>query len=137
MSGLFYQVYLFCRRYRFAVFTAMVLVLGLSVFSILRISLSENILDLIPGNERLDEISETIESLEINNQITLHFQATDSASPEDLIRAAEHVKSKLEVQVPNLVKEVRLKIDNSQLDSAYAQIYRYLPFYLNDADYEI
>ena len=136
MSGLFYQVYLFCRRHPLGVFIAVVVILGLSVFSISRLKLSENILDLIPANEHLDELSETIGGLEINNQITLHFHANDSASPQDLIHAAEYVKTRLENRVPDLVKEVRLRIDDTQIDSAYAQIYKYLPFYLTDSDYE-
>ena len=136
MSGLFYQVYLFCRRNPLGVFIAVALIIGLSVLSISKLKLSEDILDLIPSNDRLDEISETIESLEINNQIALHFHANDSASPQDLIQAAEYVKTKLESRVPDLVKEVRLRIDDTQIDSAYAQIYKYLPYYLTEADYE-
>lgn len=136
MSGLFHQIYLFCRRHPLGVIIAIGLILGLSVFSISKLKLSENILDLIPGNDRLDEISETIGGLEINNQITLHFYANDSGSPQDLIQAAAYVKTRLENRVPDLVKEVRLRIDDTQIDSAYAQIYNYLPYYLTDADYE-
>ncbi len=138
MSGLFYKLYVFCRRHLIGVLAALALVLALSVFSISKLKLSENVLDLIPGNHQLDEVSNTIESLEINNQITLHFHAADSlkSSPQDFIAAAEIVKSELKNNLPHLVKEVRLKVENSQIDSAYNQIYKYLPYYLTADDYE-
>ena len=138
MSGLFYNLYLICRKRTLGVFFVVITVLSLSVLSISKLKFSENILDLIPRNQKLDEVSSTLESLEINNQITLHFHTADSskAVPDRIIEAGGYVKSELENKLPHLIKQVRLKIDNSQLDSAYSQIYKYLPYYLTSEDYE-
>lgn len=138
MSRLFFNLYLICRKRPLGVFFVVIAVLSLSVLSISNLKFSENILDLIPGNQKLDEVSSTLESLEINNQITLHFHTADSskAVPDRIIEAGGYVKSELENKLPHLIKQVRLKIDNSQLDSAYSQIYKYLPYYLTSEDYE-
>src|SRR5690606_13426531 len=132
-------LYLFCRKRPIGILIAVTIVLSLSVLSISKLKFSENILDLIPGNHQLGEVSKTLESLEINNQITLHFQTTDSLNPapDKAVAAANYAKKEIENTLPHLVKQVRLKIDNSLLDSAYAQIYKYLPYYLTDEDYEL
>lgn len=138
MAGLFYQIYLFLRRNRLIAFLGIALILGGALFSISKLKFSENIRDVIPGNKRLDEISKTIEGLEVNNQITLHFYRDTAlkADPDQLIAAADYVTKRLEKNSTSLVRDVRSTVESSRIDSAYAQIYKFLPYYLTREDYQ-
>ncbi len=96
---------------------------------------TENIVDVLPQDERLSELSETIENLKVNDQIVV-LVSQEEGEPEELISFADILLDSIRTEQTDLLSGITYEIGNDRLTDLYSFYAENIPFYLTESDYD-
>jgi len=106
-------------------------------YSISELQIEEDISALIPMDERIFEMGDDFINSNFADQIVfnIYFEDTATTDPHKLIEVVDSLSAFLTADT-TFVKNVRSSIDESAFRNVYNYFYRYLPYYLSDAEYK-
>lgn len=135
MHRYFFAIHQFVNRNK-AVSVGLALLL-LSVFGFFasRLKFEEDITKLLPANDKADVTAKVLRQLNFADKITVIFEATGDATPEELRRSAEAFIHSLEKSCKPYYKEIQGKIDEENIDETIGFVFGNLPLFLDAADY--
>ncbi|MEX2336692.1 MAG: 1-acyl-sn-glycerol-3-phosphate acyltransferase [Fulvivirga sp.] len=136
MSTIFYQVYKLISANRIIAILLLFVFIGGAVYTSSQLRLEENIMKVMPGDERVTEINKVFNGLKINNRLVFHLYNNDSTTdPDLLIKVAGAFSDSLIAHFPHLIEEVEKEIPDTRIEKMYNYYYSNLPFYLQREDY--
>lgn len=107
------------------------------VAAISQINFQENIRDILPQDEEINEVTEIVEGLGLSNRIVVLVSDTSEVNPDKLVSIAHSMVDSLQDEFPNLIADVTLKISNQKLNKLFSFYSTNLPFYLKQDDYAV
>jgi 1-acyl-sn-glycerol-3-phosphate acyltransferase len=113
----------------------------LTVLLSLRIAdlkLKENITDIFPQDEQLEQVEILFNSSGINNNLIIHVFSTDSnrVMADSIIKISDRLDSLLTANYSDHIHATMLTYSDSLVNVLYDYFLKYLPLYLDDADYQ-
>lgn len=113
------------------------LIIGAGI-SASQLKLEENILAIIPQDEKITEMGQTMEDLKMNNRLVVHLfsQDTSQTDADKLISTANSLADSLRSGSGAYVDSILLSFPDSQIEALYTHFYENLPFYLMNEDYQ-
>ncbi|UII28863.1 1-acyl-sn-glycerol-3-phosphate acyltransferase [Fulvivirga maritima] len=113
------------------------IILGLAVFASMNIRMEENIINIMPKDEKVVEVNEVFEGIKINNRIVFHLYNADSTltTPDSLVEVASLLADSLQSNYSEYFTEIKLEVPDQQLLDMYEYYYNNLPYYLLPQDY--
>ncbi len=139
MGGFFILLYKLFRRYRLASLGLFIIMTGLAAWFASGLKLEEDINKVLPQNEKLVKFNRVFEHTRISEQLVMYITLTDSSAltdPEMLEAFANVLEDSLKARlVPDYIREIRLKVQDSLFSQVYGEFYRNIPFFLDSSDY--
>lgn len=138
MQNLFVNLNRYMSR-RKALFISLILVLtGVVGYIASGIRLEENLNAIIPEDQRISKISAAFDRSELAEQIVfiVSLRDTSAADPSLLLERAEVLVELLSADTL-LVNDIEFRYGNEAMLEVYDFMYRNLPFFLEEADYEL
>lgn len=138
MSNIFYKTYEFIRKHRFGSVVFFFAFVSGALFFALKIQLKEDIINVIPKDEKVEQVNKALEGFKMNNRLVIHLYASDTATsdPDQLIEYAAAFSDSLQHLYPNLIGDIIREFDDDQIQSLYNYYLKNLPLYLTEEDYE-
>ena len=136
MELLFYHSYVWVQRHKLLAFMfAFLFLLGCG-FLASRIRFEEDITQILPKHERSDELSRTLKQINFADKITVLIEKKAGGSSEELRATAEGLTDSLVADSAH-IKQLRGKIEQSEMAETYQFVYQYLPLFLDRSDYPL
>ena len=138
MSTLFYRVFNIVKSNKIVAIILLILLLAGAAYTSLNIRLEENIVNIMPKDEKVSEVNKVFEGIKINNRLVFHLYSDDSteAIPDSLVKVATALADSLQKDYPEYYKEIILTVPDEQMQQMYDYYYDNLPFYLTSDDYK-
>ncbi|MGK7389890.1 MAG: MMPL family transporter [Candidatus Cyclobacteriaceae bacterium M2_1C_046] len=138
MSNIFYQVYELIKKYRLFSVVFFLAFVGSALFFALKIKLEEDIINVIPQDEKVKQVNKALEGFKMNNRLILHLYSEDTitSDPDQLIEYAANFSDSLKQCYPDLISDIIREFKDDQLQSLYDYYLKNLPLYLTEEDYE-
>lgn len=141
MEKFFLLLYGYFRDKRI-IFFSLVTVVGLTALLLAsRLSFEEDITKMIAGVDKKAEVTRIIEQSKFLDKVVITVSLADSnrnPDPETLIRCAEKLTDTLQsIAFQPYVKNIASGISGSAMEEVYDIVYRNLPVFLDEEDYNI
>ncbi len=131
---MFTAIYRFFRARRWLLALLLLAWAGAALWSIQRISFSEDVTDLLPADQRAQSVLKSLDASVFSDRVVLHLMA-DSAAEMHLADVAEELLVWLEPLQPQLLKSEPMRVDEGDAGRLYELIMHQLPYLLTDEDY--
>src|SRR5690606_12960612 len=116
----------------------LVIFIGIIAFLASRITLEEDISNLIPTGERQAVIRRVLNNTEFSNKIIIAiYSEADEPNPEELTAYAQQFLDSVEINLPQYINDIQGKVPEEGIREIYNFVYQNLPLFLNEADYEV
>jgi 1-acyl-sn-glycerol-3-phosphate acyltransferase len=140
MEGIFLLLYNFFRNKRILFFSIIVIFGLIAIFLASRLSFEEDITKMISGVDKKNEITKIIEQSGILDRIIINFSlavATESPVPMELIKYASKLADTLQSpEFQPYVSGITFRISESAMEDVFDIVYRNLPVFLTERDYD-
>ena len=139
MSSFFYELYVFNTRNK-KLFTSCLIVLVILLAGLsYRLEFHENIADVFPKNEELNQIDTLLNNSGLNSNLIIHIYSTDSSTidADSIIAISQKIDQKLTQNYSAFISQSLLTYPDSLVNQFYQFFTNYLPLYLTDNDYKI
>lgn len=110
-------------------------IFGLAAFLASNIHLEQDIYKVIPVDEELDKMSEVFKNQQSSNQIILSIRS-EEATQEQLIDYAHELTDYYSHKGDEYIDSIQFNLVDFDESVVLNHVQKYLPLYLNDADYE-
>lgn len=136
MEQLFYQVFLRVQRNKaLAVLLAIAFLLSCG-FLAFKIRFDEDITQLIPKNERTDELAKALQQVNFADKITLLVETKEGGTLADATGLASQLLDSLQRDTA-YIQDITGRFGQEDLQSTYDFVYKNLPLFLDTADYKV
>ena len=139
MKQFFIKIYRFFEAKPVMLWTILLVLTGLSVFSASKLHLVEDIGSFLPNNREYKSINEAYQHLGGDNKLVISIAMADNTAETDmdlLSSVADMVADKLsEADTFGLIKQLRYQVDDQEVTSVMSFVLDNLPYFLTDADY--
>ncbi len=136
MSKAFYYLFLKIQKYpKITLFATLLFLVG-AVFAVKNISFNEDITRIIPKNETTNTAAEIVGEMNFSDKISVIFKKKKNATDDDLANAAQAFLDTLPV-AKAYYHSVQGVLDENLFQQSFDFVYKNLPLYLNEADYQI
>ena len=137
MHSFFYNIYLYFNSKKLLGFG----VLG-SVFLVLllvasRIQFEEDITKLIPSNDENSKVQKVLKNVNFTDKIIVNISRESNGSIEDLTQYASQFIDSISKNSGDYIKQIQGKVDNDDILNTVNFIYKNLPLFLDESDYNI
>jgi len=136
MANFFYWIYKFTSTHRLLGALLLLIVLGLSGWSILQLRFEENITEIMPKDKAVAQLGDVLEGFSMNKRIVVHVYSKVEAQPDSLIKRSHQLVDSLQNADAEYIANFKLEIPDSQIQTLYDYYYKNLPFYLQPSDYD-
>ena len=138
MGNFFYWIYKITGRYKIASLSVLFVFMALCIYTLTTAKFEEDILSVVPKNEKVLKVGSALEGLKLNNQLVVHLYLKDSTqtNPQQLIETAQTVEDSLLKNASEYIADIEAEVSDSLMLSLYDYYYQNLPFYLEAGDYE-
>jgi len=137
MSSLFYNAYKAISKNRWLSVLVLTLVTTILVFFAARIEFEEDISKLIPSNSKSLEIQKILKSVNFTDKIIVNIRKDSKASIQELTQYATRFIDSVEKHDATYIKNIQGRVDDEGIDSTLDFLYKNLPLFLNETDYEL
>lgn len=115
----------------------LVIFFGIIAFLASRITLEEDISNLIPTGERQEVIRKVLDNTEFSDKIIISISSeTTEPDPEALTAYAQQFLDSVELQLPQYINDIQGKVPEEGIREIYNFVYQNLPLFLNESDYK-
>jgi len=136
MDKFFYQLYHIIQKRKALSLIFLLLLLFLLGFLASRLQFEEDITKLIPNSEKSNLTHRVLQNVNFSDKIIVYLEAKKDANANDLtIYASEFIDS-VRKQSGHFIKEIQGRIGDDDIDKTLEFIYKNLPLFLNNSDYE-
>ena len=134
MANIFIKIYTFFQKQKFLLFTILLLIIGLCLFSIKNLNIEEDISNFLPKNDSEKNILEIYQNNTAANKIFLFIQNNDSVlSTYDIVtELSDYLQTK---DTLHHIKNIISEINQEKINEITDFITENMPFYLSDDDY--
>lgn len=139
MSMIFQTLYQLIARHRVISLLVLFVLLGYLGFTASKLKLTEDISQVLPKSEAIDNMSFVLTNSRFLDKVVFHFALEDSlseAAPEQLSRFADQLSDSLiNSCFPELITSVDKAPDNQSMLELYRTLHDFLPLLLDSADF--
>ena len=140
MSLIFQSLYKIIGKFRLISLIILLLLLGFLAFTASRLKLTEDISQVLPKSESIDNMSFVLSNSRFLDKVVFHFSLKDTLAepePEQLSRFADQLSDSLMGSCyPELLTSIDKAPDNQSMLELYGILNSYLPLLLDSADYQ-
>ncbi|HSP40449.1 MAG TPA: MMPL family transporter [Gillisia sp.] len=116
----------------------LIIFIGIAGFLASRITLEEDISNLIPAGERQSVIRKVLDNTEFSDKIIVSISSqTETPNPDELTAYAQQFLDSVEKQLPQYINDIQGKVPEEGIREIYNFVYQNLPLFLNESDYNI
>ncbi|WP_238988384.1 MMPL family transporter [Aureibaculum marinum] len=136
MGDFFYKIYKLLQKQKVIWTAFLLLFVLLLVYFASNLKFEEDITKLIPNSEKSDITNKVLKNVNFADKIIVNIEAKNDANANDLIEyATEFIDSTIN-KSGNYIKEIQGKIADEEIGKTLDFIYKNLPLFLNEADYQ-
>jgi len=139
MSLIFQNLYKIIDKFRLISLIILLLLLVFLAFTASRLKLTEDISQVLPKSESIDNMSFVLSNSRFLDKVVFHFSLKDTLAepePEQLSRFADQLSDSLMGSCyPELLTSIDKAPDNQSMLELYGILNGYLPLLLDSADY--
>ena len=139
MSDFFISIYRFFNQYRWVFWIFLVACAASLVFFTSQIKLEEDISRITSKDDSLNKDEYVIRNFKFAEKLILHIRQSDSTQPPQpqlLINIANAVYDSLTTKLDSTyIRDIFLKTDEAQIETALSLLSNHLPVFLDEADY--
>ncbi len=136
MTGLFTAVYDFFTQRRWLLFGVMLLWFSVTAFMAMRITLREDIGDMLPNDDESVRMSEFFKNSKLSDRVIITLSSgSDEITPEILIESSHKIVAAIDSGYREYVEAVDFYKDDELLPEMTNLIRRNLPVFLEEHDY--
>lgn len=111
------------------------LLFAVLTFAAGHIQIEEDINRLLPNGEQTKQITEIFKSSNFADKVIVKLIQRGSGEPETLMTYADSLKTLLEANYSEQIKNIRLTVSDETTLNIYETVHDNLPLYLEEADY--
>lgn len=139
MHRLFIAIYQLIQRSKLFAFILLILFVATAVFFASKLELSEDVSKLLPEKDIPLNLIENLDAIDFADRLFFHVELNDSSltDPNALVLTADSIVAQVLRKQSDLIAEVHYKVNSASVDAVYDLILKYLPFYIDDADYTL
>ncbi len=133
-----FKFHKFLSQYKLPALLGLIIFIGIAGFLASRISLEEDISNLIPTGERQEVIRKVLDNTEFSDKIIVSISSQSKLpNPEELTAYAQQFIDSIEEQLPEYINDIQGKVPEEGIREIYNFVYQNLPLFLNESDYDI
>jgi 1-acyl-sn-glycerol-3-phosphate acyltransferase len=138
MEFLFLSLYDYFKKNRsllYGIFIGLFLLMGVVAT---QVKIEEDIARFFPNDKKLEKINQIFQHSKFMDKLVVMVSLSDStrpASPDSLIRFADELVNRVEVDLTPYVKKITYKVDDALTLQLFNVIYHHLPLFLDEEDY--
>ncbi|HNW68845.1 MAG TPA: 1-acyl-sn-glycerol-3-phosphate acyltransferase [Bacteroidales bacterium] len=139
MSFLFLKIYDFFSRRKYLLFTILFLLVAVCWFLSVRVKFSEDITDFLPKTKDVENINDVFKLIKSNDKLVIIISSQGSGSENTgrLISYADMLSEDIRKQLmPALIKDMTYRISEEQMSGTYDVLWKNLPLFLDEDDYQ-
>ena len=137
MSRFFLGLYNIITGNRLLAAMCAVALLGGGAFVAQKLRFKEDVGQLLPKDENTTPTTELLQGLNAADRLTFIVSQKDSGTAEELAAYAAALTDSLQTVCTPYIRDIRARTGDSDLKQVYEFVYRHLPLFLDDADYDI
>ena len=111
--------------------------LGGGAFVAQKLRYKEDVGQLLPKDKNTTPTTDLLQGLNATDRLTFIVSQKDSGTAEEMAAYAAALTDSLQTVCAPFVRDIRARTGDSDLKQVYEFVYRHLPLFLDDADYEI
>ena len=111
--------------------------LGAGAFVAQKLRYKEDVGQLLPKDKNTTPTTDLLQGLNATDRLTFIVSQKDSGTAEEMAAYAAALTDSLQTVCAPFVRDIRARTGDSDLKQVYEFVYRHLPLFLDDADYEI
>jgi uncharacterized protein len=116
----------------------LIIFIGIAGFLASRITLEEDISNLIPAGERQEVMRKVLDNTEFSDKIIVSITSqSETPNPEELTAYAQQFIDSVEDKLPQYINDIQGKVPEEGIREIYNFVYQNLPLFLNERDYRI
>ncbi|MBA5792092.1 MMPL family transporter [Flavobacterium sp. xlx-214] len=132
----FYYLFQNIKKYPKATLLFFLLFLVGAVFIVQKITFNEDITRIIPKNNIDKNTTQIVSEMSFTDKVSVIFKKKNKATNEDITHAAQTFVDTLPL-AKNYYQSIQGIVDEDLFQQSFAFVYRNLPLYLNENDYQI
>lgn len=136
MGNFFHKAYQLISQKKGLSFFALLLIASLLAGIISRIAFEDDISSLIPESEESKRTQEILKSIAFTDKVIVNIHRDDDTSVEELTQYATDFLDTLQNEGAPYIKRIQGKLHEEDLPNTLNLVYKNLPLYLEEADYE-
>lgn len=140
MNNIFFSIYKGLRNNRPAMIAALVILFGFTLYLSSQITLEENILRMLPSDEKLEKVTTASSRLNFMDKVIFSVSEKNPSTPgkiDQLISITDSLVDKIRTEIPgDYIKEVRYELSSRQVNQMYDYYLNHLPLFLDSSDYQ-
>ncbi|MCC9017836.1 1-acyl-sn-glycerol-3-phosphate acyltransferase [Flavobacterium lipolyticum] len=137
MHQYFYAIHLFVNRRKSLSVILAILILFVFGFFASQIKFEEDITKLIPTNDKTDVTAKVLKQLNFADKTTVIFKLDKNGTEDDLKEMATAFSDSVTQSCKPYVSGIQGKIDEENIQETIDFVYRNLPLFLENKDYEV
>ena len=102
-----------------------------------RIQFEEDITKLIPSNDENSKVQKVLKNVNFTDKIIVNISRESNGSIEDLTQYASQFIDSISKNSGDYIKQIQGKVDNDDILNTVNFIYKNLPLFLDESDYNI
>ncbi|MBD1420826.1 1-acyl-sn-glycerol-3-phosphate acyltransferase [Sphingobacterium chuzhouense] len=134
MEDIFYHIYVWVRRNKLLAATIALLFLAGCGLLASKLRFEEDITQIIPKNERTDELSKVLKQINFADKITVLIERNEATKPSVLTAIAGAFIDSMETDIA-YIRGITGRIEQEEMESTYNLVYQHLPLFLDERDY--
>jgi len=137
MGSFFYGIYVWIVKKRWWALLGLILVLTTLVSIVRQIEFDDDISSLIPANKETQRIQKVLKSIAFTDKIVVNIRKQSDGSIDDLTDYATDFIDSIENNQGAFIRKIQGRVDDDVLPNIMDLVYRNLPLFLEETDYEI
>ena len=137
MGSFFHGLYGWIKSHRWQSLLLLLVLVGGLAFLASRIEFEEDISKLIPVNKEAEELQKVLKSVNFADKIIVNIQKKENGSVDDLTEYAARFLDSLNTDASEYIQSIQGKIEDEDVLNSIDFVYKNLPLFLDEADYEI
>lgn len=108
----------------------------LGIYAVVTMRYQEDITQLIPSNEKSENLQKVLKTVDFSDKIILNIRAEKEGSATQLKAYANQLIDSLEQKVSIYIEKIQGKVSQRNLMGTYDFMYAHLPLFLETKDYQ-
>jgi len=134
MHNFFLSLYQYIKQNRLIAWPIIIGSIAIFAFLASRIGFEEDITRLIPNSDKSEITQKVLKTVSFSDKIVVNI-ANKGENPDDITAYASAYIDAINSRIPKYVKKIQGKVADDNVMELYDFVYKHLPFFLSEADY--